>query len=152
MEKITIKDIKVGMKFCQPELVHPHNQMMTIKSIKYNKNAGKPIKDMWGSVVWAEPLATIMAVGSITKKKKYYSVQSKNSNLSDWLTFTNKPSERINAIYQNRREELVRVAKENLKEVIKKLDELKKYPAPFRKDASMQKFANYIEKATIEIH
>ena len=152
MEKITIKDIKVGMKFCQPELVHPHNQMMTIKSIEYNKNAGKPVKDMWGSVVWAEPLATIMAVGSITGEIKSYAVQSEDSDLSDWFTFINKPSERINAIYQSRREELIKVAKKNLKEVIKKLDELKKYPAPFRKDASMQEFANYIEKATIEIH
>ena len=67
------------------------------------------------------------------------------------------PEERL-AELEKKAEDLANKAKEakanyrTLDNSIKKLDELKKYPAPFRKDASMQKFANYIEKATIEIH
>ncbi len=151
MEKVTIKNICIGTKFCQPELVHPHNEMMTVTGINYNKNAGAPVKDMWGGTVWAEPFATIMAVGSITGKSKGYTVQSDDADLSGWLTFIENPKERINAIYNNRREEVMRVAKRNLSEIVQKLQDITKYPAQLDKDESMKNLIEHVSKAMLEV-
>ena len=148
---VTIKDIKIGTKFCEPELVHPHNQMMTVTGIKYNENAGRPVKDMWGGVVWAEPFATIEAVGSITGEKKGYTVQSADSDLSDWLTFIENPEERINLIYQNRREEVIKLANRNLSEIFQKLKDIRNYPVQLDKDQSMKNLIEYVAKAMLEV-
>lgn len=148
---VTIKDIKIGTKFCEPELVHPHNQMMTITGIKYNENAGRPVRDMWGGEVWAEPFATIEAVGSITGEKKGYTVQSADSDLSDWLTFIENPEERINLIYQNRREEVIKLANRNLSEIVQKLQDIRNYPAQLDKDQSMKNLIEYVAKAMLEV-
>ena len=147
---VTIKDIKIGTTFCEPELVHPHNQMMTVTGIKYNENAGKPCLDMWGGEVWSEPFATIEAVGSITGVKKSYAVQSEDSDLSDWLTFCS-PEERINLIYQNRREEVIRVANRNLSEIVQKLQDIRKYPSQLDKDQNMKNLIEHVTKAMLEV-
>jgi len=148
---VTIKDIKIGTKFCEPELVHPHNQMMTVTGIKYNENAGRPVRDMWGGEVWAEPLATIEAVGSITGEKKGYTVQSADSDLSGWLTFIENPEERINLIYQNRREEVIKLANKNLAEIVQKLQDIRNYPAQLDKDQNMKNLIEYVAKAMLEV-
>lgn len=148
---IMIQNISVGTKFCQPELVHPHNQMMTVTGIKYNKNAGRPVRDMWGGEVWAEPFATIEAVGNITGEKKGYTVQSADSDLSGWLTFIENPEERINLIYQNRREEVIRVANRNLAEIVQKLQDIRNYPAQLDKDENMKNLIEYVAKAMLEV-
>lgn len=148
---VTIQNISIGTKFCQPELVHPHNQMMTVTGIKYNKNAGRPVRDMWGGEVWAEPFATIEAVGSITGEKKGYTVQSADSDLSDWLTFIENPEERINLIYQNRREEVIRVANRNLAEIVQKLQDIRNYPVQLDKDQSMKNLIEHVAKAMLEV-
>lgn len=148
---VTIKDIKIGTKFCEPELVHPHNQMMTVTGIKYNENAGRPVRDMWGGEVWAEPFATIEAVGSITGEKKGYTVQSAESDLSDWLTFIENPEERINLIYQNRREEVIKLANRNLAEIVQKMQDIRNYPAQLDKDQSMKNLIEYVAKAMLEV-
>jgi hypothetical protein len=147
---ITIQNISVGTKFCQPELIHPHNQMMTVTGIKYNRNAGRPVRDMWGGEVWSEPFATIEAVGSITGVKKSYAVQSEDSDLSDWLTFCS-PEERINLIYQNRREEVIRVVNRNLAEIVQKLQDIRNYPSQLDKDQSMKNLIEYVAKAMLEV-
>ena len=148
---VTIKDIKIGTKFCEPELVHPHNQMMTVTGIKYNENAGKPCLDMWGAKVWEEPFATIEAVGSITGEKKGYTVQSADSDLSGWLTFIETPEERINLIYQNRREEVIKLANRNLAEIVQKLQDIRNYPAQLDKDENMKNLIEYVAKAMLEV-
>lgn len=148
---VTIKDIQVGTKFCEPELVHPHNQMMTVTGIKYNENAGRPVRDMWGGEVWAEPFATIEAVGSITGEKKGYAVQSAESDLSDWLTFIETPEERINLIYQNRREEVIKLANRNLADIVQKMQDIRNYPAQLDKDQSMKNLIEYVAKAMLEV-
>lgn len=148
---VTIKDIKVGTKFCEPELVHPHNQMMTVTGIKYNENAGRPVRDMWGGEVWAEPFATIEAVGSITGEKKGYTVQSADSDLSGWLTFIETPEERINLIYQNRREEVIKLANKNLAEIVQKIQDIRNYPAQLDNDQSMKNLIEYVSKAMLEV-
>jgi hypothetical protein len=148
---VTIKDIKIGTKFCEPELVHPHNQMMTVTGIKYNENAGRPVRDMWGGEVWAEPFATIEAVGSITGEKKGYTVQSADSDLSGWLTFIETPEERINLIYQNRREEVIKLANRNLAEIVQKIQDIRNYPAQLDKDQSMKNLIEYVAKAMLEV-
>ena len=148
---VTIQNISIGTKFCQPELIHPHNQMMTVTGIKYNKNAGRPVRDMWGGEVWAEPFATIEAVGSITGEKKGYTVQSADSDLSDWLTFIENPEERINLIYQNRREEVIRVANRNLAEIVQKLQDIRNYPVQLDKDQSMKNLIEHVAKAMLEV-
>ena len=130
---ITIQNISVGTKFCQPELVHPHNQMMTVTGIKYNRT-----------------FATIEAVGSITGEKKGYAVQSEDSDLSDWLTFCS-PEERIERIYQNRREEVIRVAHRNLAEIVQKLQDIRNYPGQLNKDQNMKNLIEYVAKAMIEV-
>jgi hypothetical protein len=84
---MTIKDIHIGTRFCQPEYLPPFNETMAIVDIEYNPNAGKPIKDMFGAVVWEEPFATIKAKGEITSRIEKYSVQTDKSKLDDWLTF-----------------------------------------------------------------
>lgn len=147
---VTIKDIQVGTKFCEPELVHPHNQMMTVTGIKYNENAGRPVRDMWGGEVWAEPFATIEAVGSITGEKKGYTVQSAESDLSGWLTFCS-PEERIERIYQNRREEVIRVANRNLSEIVQKLQDIRNYPSQLDKDQNMKNLIEHVAKAMLEV-
>lgn len=148
---VTIKDIKIGTKFCEPELVHPNNQMMTVTGIKYNENAGRPVKDMWGGVVWAEPFATIEAVGSITGEKKGYTVQSAESDLSDWLSFIENPEERINLIYQNRREEVIKLANRNLAEIVQKMQDIRNYPAQLDKDDKMKHLIELVAKAMLEV-
>ena len=148
---VTIKDIKVGTKFCEPELVHPHNQMMTVTGIKYNENAGRPVRDMWGGEVWAEPFATIEAVGSITGEKKGYTVQSADSDLSGWLTFIETPEERIDLIYQNRREEVIKLANRNLSEIVQKLQDIRNYPAQLDKDDKMKHLIELVAKAMLEV-
>lgn len=147
---ITIQNISVGTKFCQPELVHPHNQMMTVTGIKYNRNAGRPVRDMWGGEVWSEPFATIEAVGSITGEKKGYAVQSEDSDLSGWLTFCS-PKERIERIYQNRREEVIRVANRNLAEIVQKLQDIRNYPSQLDKDQNMKNLIEHVAKAMLEV-
>lgn len=148
---VTIQNISIGTKFCEPELVHPHNQMMTVTGIKYNENAGRPVRDMWGGEVWAEPFATIEAVGSITGEKKGYTVQSADSDLSDWLTFIETPEERINLIYQNRREEVIKLANRNLAEIVQKMQDIRNYPAQLDKDQSMKNLIEYVAKAMLEV-
>lgn len=150
MERITIKDIKIGTTFCQPELVIPHNQMMTIIDIKYNRNAGKPVNDMWGNEVWPEPFATIEAIGSITGEKKGYAVQSEDSDLSDWLTFCT-PKERIEAIYADRRKKVINTANRHLGEIVSAMQELRNYPTCLDKDEKMKNLIEYVAKAMIEV-
>lgn len=148
---VTIKDIKIGTKFCEPELVHPHNQMMTVTGIKYNENAGRPVRDMWGGEVWAEPFATIEAVGSITGENKGYTVQSAESDLSGWFTFIETPEERINLIYQNRREEVIKLANRNLAEIVQKMQDIRNYPAQLDKDEKMKHLIELVAKAMLEV-
>ena len=148
---VTIQNISIGTKFCEPELAHPHNQMMTVTGIKYNENAGRPVRDMWGGEVWAEPFATIEAVGSITGEKKGYTVQSAESDLSGWLTFIENPEERINLIYQNRREEVIKLANRNLSEIVNKMREIRNYPAQFNKDENMKHLVELVAKAMLEV-
>lgn len=149
---ITIKDINVGMTFCQPGLVSPHNQMMTITGIKYNKKAGKPIKDIYGATVWNEPFAFIEAVGSITGKKQDYAVQSENSNIANWLTFVDSPEDRISLIYQKLRDKVIDMVHDNLGEIVKTMEEIRKYPAQLEKDDKMKNLIELVAKAMIEVY
>ena len=151
MEKVTIKNISIGSKFCQPELATPHNQMMTVVDIEYNKDAGEPCRDMWGAVVWEKPFATIYAVGSLTGERKGYTVQSADSDLSSWLTFIENPQERMEAIYNNLREDVIRVANRNLSEIVQKLQAIKGYPAQLNKDEKMKNLIEYVAKAMLEV-
>jgi hypothetical protein len=151
MKKVTIKNICIGSKFCQPDLATPHNQMMTVVDIEYNKDAGEPCRDMWGSVVWEKPFATIYAVGSLTGERKGYTVQSEDSDLSSWLTFIENPQERINLIYQNRRKEVISLAHRNLAEIVQKLQVINGYPAQLDKDQKMKNLIEYVAKAMLEV-
>lgn len=92
-KEITIKDVCRGTLFFQKEYVAPHNALMEVVDIEYNKKAGQPIKDQWGGTVWEEPFATIKARNSITGEVSGYTVQSENSVLSDWLTFVKDKDE-----------------------------------------------------------
>ena len=151
MEKITIKNVKVGTKFCQPELVSPHNEMMTVIDIKVNPDAGEPCKDMWGGTVWNKPKYTIVAIGSITHTEHTFCVQSDDSELQDWLTFIELPEERLNAIYKCRREDVLRIASKNLGEIVKVMQEVTKYPAQLNKDEKMKNLKEYVAKAMLEV-
>lgn len=148
MGTITIKDIKVGTTYCQPELVSPHNQMMRITGIKYNKNAGRPCTDMWGGTVWAEPFATIEAVGLLTGETGGFTVQTEDSDLSSWLTFCT-PEERINAIYANRRETAVRAIKRCVPEMLKAVTELPKFAAQLDKDEDMKRVIEMLGRLAV---
>ena len=152
MEKKALKlqDIKVGMTYCHPDNVYPHNELMTVTGIKYNENAGRPVKDMWGGVVWAEPFAEVEAVGTITGEKSGFTVQSKDSKL-DWMLWVNSPEERMQAIYADRREEVIKTAKENLGEIVGAMRELRNYPAYFDKDEKMKHLVELVAKAMLEV-
>jgi len=151
MEKkvITIKDIKKGTQFCEPSAKSPRNEIMTVVDIKYNPRAGEPVKDMWGGVVWSEPLATVYAVGEITKERRGYSVQSEDYNLADWLTFIDTPEERINAIYANRRETAVRAIKRCMPEMLKAVTELPKFAAQLDKDEDMKRVIEMLGRLAV---
>lgn len=144
---ITIKDIKKGTQFCEPSAKSPRNEIMTVVDIKYNPHAGRPVKDMWGGVVWAEPLATVYAVGAITKERRGYSVQSEDYNLADWLTFIDTPEDRINAIYADRRYWAMYRVKQHLPEIIKELQEVTKFPAQLEKDKVMKTMVKSLQEA-----
>ena len=146
---ITIKDIKKGTQFCEPSAKSPRNEIMTVVDIKYNPRVGEPVKDMWGGAVWSEPLATVYAVGEITKERRGYSVQSEDYNLADWLTFIDTPEDRINAIYADRRYWATIELKRHFPEILKALQELANYPAQFQKDKKMNKLAKTIHTAYI---
>lgn len=148
MGTITIKDIKVGTTYCQPELVSPHNQMMKITGIKYNKHAGRPCKDMWGGTVWAEPFATIEAVGLLTGEVGGFTVQTEDSDLSSWLTFCT-PEERINAIYASRKDNAIRVIKRNLPEMIAAIQELPKFAKQLNGDEDMKKVIEMLGRLAV---
>ena len=152
MEKkaLRLKDIKVGMTYCFPENVYPHNELMTVTAIKYNENAGAPCYDMSGGVVWSEPLAEVEAVGTITGEKSGFCVQSKDSEL-DWMLWVNSPEERMQAIYADRRKEVIDTAKENLGEIVKAMRELRNYPAYLDKDEKMKHLMNLIAQAMLEV-
>ena len=152
MEKkaLKLKDIKVGMTYCHPDYVYPSNELMTVTDIKYNENAGEPCRDMWGGVVWEEPLAEVEAVGSITGKKSGFCVQSENSDL-DWMLWVNSPEERIEAIYADRRKEIIRTTNRCLSEVVKKMQEIHNYPAQLDKDDKMKHLIELIAKAMLEV-
>ena len=152
MEKKTLKlqDIKVGMTYCHPDHVYPHNELMTVTGIKYNKNAGRPVKDMWGGVVWSEPFAEVEAVGTITGEKSGFTVQSEDSKL-DWMLWVNSPEERMQAIYADRREEVIETANENLAEILEEMKELRNYPAYLDKDEKMKRLMNLIAQAMLEV-
>lgn len=84
---ITIKDVCRGTLFFIKDYVYPYNALMEVVDIEYNKNAGEPVKDVWGGTVWEQPFASIKARNTITNEISGYSVQTENSVLSDWLTF-----------------------------------------------------------------
>lgn len=148
MGTITIKDIKVGTTFCQPELVSPHNQMMRVTGIKYNKNAGKPCKDMWGGTVWAEPFATIEAVGELTGEQKGYTVQTEDSDLSSWLTFCT-PEQRIDLVYASRKANAINIIKRNLPEMIAAIQELPKFAKQLNGDEDMKKVIEMLGRLAV---
>jgi hypothetical protein len=148
MAKITLQNICVGTTFCQPELVSPHNQMMRVTGIKYNKNAGKPCYDMWGGKVWEEPFATIEAVGELTGEQKGYTVQSEDSDLSSWLTFCT-PEQRINSIYASRKDNTIRVIKRNLPEMIQAVTELPKFAKQLNDDEDMKKVIEMLGRLAV---
>ena len=152
MEKKALKlqDIKVGMTYCHPDHVYPHNELMTVTGIKYNENAGRPVKDMWGGVVWAEPFAEVEAVGTITGEKSGFTVQSKDSKL-DWMLWVNSPEERIEAIYADRRKRVIETANRCLGEVVKKMQEIHNYPAQLDKDEKMKHLMDLVAKAMLEV-
>ena len=152
MEKKALKlqDIKVGMTYCHPDHVYPHNELMTVTGIKYNKNAGAPCRDMWGGVVWSEPLAEVEAVGTITGEKGGFCVQTKDSEL-DWMLWVNSPEERMQAIYADRRKEVIDTANENLGEILEAMKELRNYPAYLDKDEKMKHLMDLVAKAMIEV-
>lgn len=152
MEKKTmrLKDIKVGMTYCHPENVYPHNELMKVTGIKYNRNAGAPVKDMWGGTVWSEPFADVEAVGTITGEKSGFTVQSEDSKL-DWMLWVDSPEERMNAIYADRREDIIELTHENLGEIVEKMQEIRKYPAQLDKDEKMKRLIELIAKAMIEV-
>ena len=152
MEKKTmrLKDIKVGMTYCHPENVYPHNELMKVTGIKYNRNAGAPVKDMWGGTVWSEPFADVEAVGTITGEKSGFTVQSEDSDL-DWMLWVDSPEERMNAIYADRREDIIELTHENLGEIVEKMQEIRKYPAQLDKDEKMKRLIELIAKAMIEV-
>lgn len=152
MEKKALKlqDIKVGMTYCHPDHVYPHNELMTVTGIKYNKNAGAPCRDMWGGVVWSEPLAEVEAVGTITGKKGGFCVQSENSEL-DWMLWVNSPEERMQAIYADRRKDVIDTVNENLGEILEKMKELRNYPAYLDNDKQMKHLMDLVAMAMIEV-
>jgi len=152
MEKkvLRLKDIKVGMTYCHPDHVYPHNELMTVTGIKYNENAGRPVKDMWGGVVWSEPFAEVEAVGTITGEKSGFTVQSEDSEL-DWMLWVNSPEERMQAIYDDRREEVIETANENLSEIVDVMKELRNYPAYLDKDEKMKHLMDLVARAMIEV-
>jgi hypothetical protein len=152
MEKkaLRLKDIKVGMTYCHPDYVYPHNELMTVTGIKYNENAGRPIKDMWGGEVWAEPFAEVDAIGTITGEKGGFSVQSEDSDL-DWMLWVNSPEERMQAIYADRRKEVIDTAKENLGKIVEAMRELRNYPAYLDKDEKMKHLTDLVAKAMLEV-
>lgn len=152
MEKKALKlqDIKVGMTYCHPDHVYPHNELMTVTGIKYNENAGRPVKDMWGGVVWSEPFAEVEAVGTITGEKSGFTVQSKDSEL-DWMLWVNSPEERMQAIYADRRQDVINTVNENLAEILEEMKELRNYPAYLDKDEKMKHLMDLVAKAMIEV-
>ena len=152
MEKkvLKLKDIKVGMTYCHPDYVYPSNELMTVTGIEYNKNAGEPCRDMFGGVVWAEPLAEVEAVGTITGKKGGFTVQSEDSDL-DWMLWVNSPEERIEAIYADRRKKIISTTNRCLSEVVKKMQEIHNYPAQLDKDDKMKLLIELVAKAMLEV-
>lgn len=148
MGTITIKDIKVGTTFCQPELVSPHNQMMTVVDIEYNKDGGKPVYDMWGGKVWEEPFATILAKGALTGEISRYTVQSRNSDLSSWLTFCT-PEQRIDLVYASRKADAINVIKRNLPEMIAAIQELPKFAKQLNGDEDMKKVIEMLGRLAV---
>jgi hypothetical protein len=152
MEKkaLRLKDIKEGMTFCYPHNIYPSNELMTVTCIKYNENAGEPCRDMFGGVVWAKPLAEVEAVGSITGKKGGFYVQSEDDDL-DWMLWVNSPEERMQAIYADRRKEVIDTAKKNLGEIVEAMRELRNYPAYLDKDEKMKHLTDLVAKAMLEV-
>ena len=152
MEKkaLKLKDIKVGMTYCHPNHVYPHNELMTVTGIKYNKHAGRPCRDMWGGVVWSEPFASVEAVGTITGEKSGFAVQSENSDL-DWMLWVNSPEERIEAIYADRRKNVISATNRCLSEVMKKMQEIYNYPVQLDKDEKMKHLMDLVAKAMLEV-
>lgn len=148
-KKVTIKDIKRGMLICNPECVYPHNEVKEIIDIKYNPRAGEPVKDMWGGTVWAEPFAEIITVGKITGERTGYSVQTEDSDLSDWITFIKNPEERIEKIYQDRRYWAMYHAKRVLEDqqyFMRWFDDIKKYPAQLDADKEMKELVSLVDR------
>lgn len=82
----TIKDIKVGDKYFFTNHAEEFKKLYEITSIEVNNNAGEPIRDMFGGVVWSVPKYTIHSV-SEDGKKSSVSVQSDNTNFDGWITF-----------------------------------------------------------------
>lgn len=150
LKVLKLKDIKEGMTFCYPHSSYPHNELMTVTGIKYNENAGEPVKDMWGGVVGEEPFASVEAVGSITGEKSSFCVYSEDID-SIWRLWVNSPEERIEAIYADRRKRVIETTNRCLGEVVKEMQEIHNYPAQLDKDDKMKLLIELVAKAMIEV-
>lgn len=95
---ITRNDIKVGMLYYYAD--QQNKELFKIVDIVSNPNAGKPVQDMWGGVVWEEPAYTIIGVSLTTGKKKGFIVQSEKSSLDRYLKFV---EEKDNGVHSSRR-------------------------------------------------
>lgn len=68
------RDLPAGPKYKVIDIVTPHN-------------AGEPINDEWGGVVWSVPQKVIETVNLQTLRKHTYDIYSKTQNLLDDLIF-----------------------------------------------------------------
>jgi hypothetical protein len=67
------------------------------------------------------------------------------------MLWVNSPEERMQAIYADRRKEVIDTAKENLGEIVEAMRELRNYPAYLDKDEKMKHLMDLVAKAMIEV-
>ena len=140
----TINDIKVGDKFCFVSHCEEYDESYEVTGIKLNPKGGTPIRDMWGGIVWGEPMYHIEYRNLDSGKKGYLAVQSGESDLDGWITFYGDDVKRNRLVYGYRRKRYIENLRKCLNEFGKSCEGFPLYDSCM--DSRMVELVNEVKK------
>ena len=112
----TIKDIKVGDRYFHREHCEQHVEIYEVTAVRTNPDGGKPVRDMWGSHVWDEPMYVIESRSLKDGHKSGVAVHSDKEDLS-WLEWCGDEKEARKKIYGYRRERYLSIVSNALDKI-----------------------------------
>ena len=115
-KKKTINEIKIGDKFCDTCYVEDYQDSFEVVGIEVNGDGGKPCYNEWGRVVWNKPMYDVVAKSLKDGKIKRFSLLSETDDMGEWKYFYETEEERRRAIFEYRKNYLLRILNDGISE------------------------------------